>query len=84
MSDRNSDMVHLHKSPLGQQERSRNAQNWQQGLHKPPNTNRPEGAICGRLRFGKGTSCNPSWSVQPYVRPVDAAHQEAAGHNALR
>ncbi len=41
-------------------------------------------AICGRLRFGKRTLCNLSWSVQPYVRPVDAAHAKAAGHNALR
>jgi hypothetical protein len=38
-----------------------------------------DGSVLARVLF-----CNLSWSVQPYVRPVDAAHHKAAGHNALR
>jgi hypothetical protein len=43
----------------------------------------PLSAMCGRLRVGKDFLHAASWSVQPCVRPVSAAHR-AAGHNTLR
>ena len=40
--------------------------------------------MCGRLRVGKSFfHVLQHWSVQPCVRPFDAAHM-TAGHNALR
>jgi len=41
------------------------------------------GAMRGRLRAVKGLSAVQRWSVQPCVRPFDAAHM-AAGLNAFR
>src|SRR5258706_10749653 len=41
-------------------------------------------AMCGRLRVGKDfLHVLQHWSVQPCVRPFNAAHM-TAGHNALR
>ena len=41
-------------------------------------------AMCGRLRVGKSFfHVLQHWSVQPCVRPFNAAHM-TAGHNALR
>ena len=43
----------------------------------------PGCAMCGRLRVGKSLfHVLQHWSVQPCVRPLDAAHM-TAGHNAL-
>jgi drug/metabolite transporter (DMT)-like permease len=42
-------------------------------------------AMCGRLRVVKGFDLfRTAWSELPCVRPVDAALDMAAGHNALR
>src|SRR5687768_17107977 len=42
-------------------------------------------AMCGRLRVGKSfVDLVHCWSELPCVRPLDAALDTAAGHNALR
>ena len=50
-------------------------------INKDPSAIDNGEAIRERLRFGEDTLCKLSWSLQPYVRPVDAAHREAAAHN---